>query len=88
MVLSLKRAYLGINGSCCQRKIEKIKVFNYTSEAIPLFLLHYFIKQKQLKTYEDPNNLLMCKHKIDGLQIDFAEYFSTLARQSTISTLK
>ena len=57
---------------------KTIDAFNYACEILPAFLLHYFIKQKQSKTYEDHKNMLMDNHDIAVLQVDYAESFPTL----------
>ena len=57
---------------------KAIDAFNYVCEILPAFLLHYFIKQKQSKTYEDHKNMLMDNHDIVVLQVDYTESFPTL----------
>ena len=57
---------------------KTIDAFNYACEILPAFLLHYFIKQKQSKTYKDHKNMLMDNHDIAVLQVDYAESFPAL----------
>ena len=66
---------------------KAIDALNYTCEILPSFLLHYFIKQKQFKTYEDHNSMLMGNQDTAVLQVDFEENFSTLWQDEAQSTL-
>lgn len=56
---------------------KAIDAFNYVCEILPAFLLHYFIKQKQSKTYEDYKTMLMASQNTI-FQFDFANNLSTL----------
>ncbi|XP_065665666.1 uncharacterized protein LOC136087088 [Hydra vulgaris] len=70
------------NGKEYIKKIEKKgrvdDLYRTFSKSLPSFLWHYFIKQKQSKTYRDHKIQLQSNPDTAVLQVDFAENFSTL----------